>query len=206
MPDAVARDRRGAGAARRRASRCIASSAFASSTACDLSLSPETLEPRPDTETLVDAVLPFVRGDRRAGRRLPHPRPRHRHRRHRAGAAERGAGGDGHRRRHFGRCAGDGAPNAGAIGLGGRFTALQIGLVRKSFRPIPCNCLKPSLYTGHETLEICRARSAISTRAGAGWRRGWSRRLPDHCRRGGSDFSKPTAGSRSRSATRNDKM
>ncbi|RUU09676.1 peptide chain release factor N(5)-glutamine methyltransferase, partial [Mesorhizobium sp. M6A.T.Ca.TU.002.02.2.1] len=26
-----------------------------------LSLSPETLEPRPDTETLVDAVLPFVR-------------------------------------------------------------------------------------------------------------------------------------------------
>jgi release factor glutamine methyltransferase len=27
-----------------------------------LSLSPETLEPRPDTETLVDLVLPFVRG------------------------------------------------------------------------------------------------------------------------------------------------
>ncbi|RUV49895.1 protein-(glutamine-N5) methyltransferase, release factor-specific, partial [Mesorhizobium sp. M7A.F.Ca.MR.228.00.0.0] len=26
-----------------------------------LSLSPETLEPRPDTETLVEAILPFVK-------------------------------------------------------------------------------------------------------------------------------------------------
>ena len=41
------------------ASRCIAFSAGANFTACDLALSPETLEPRPDTETLVDAVLPL---------------------------------------------------------------------------------------------------------------------------------------------------
>ena len=33
----------------------------------DLELSPETLEPRPDTETLVDLVLPFTRGKLEAG-------------------------------------------------------------------------------------------------------------------------------------------
>lgn len=33
----------------------------------DLELSPETLEPRPDTETLVDLVLPFARGRLEAG-------------------------------------------------------------------------------------------------------------------------------------------
>jgi release factor glutamine methyltransferase len=35
----------------------------------DLRLSPETLEPRPDTETLVDLCLPFVRERAAAGRR-----------------------------------------------------------------------------------------------------------------------------------------
>ena len=34
---------------------------FRNSTGSGSSLSPETLEPRPDTETLVDAVLPFLR-------------------------------------------------------------------------------------------------------------------------------------------------
>ena len=51
-----------------------------------LALSAGTLEPRPDTETLVDAVLPFVARDSRAGRDLPHPRSRHRHRHDDAGA------------------------------------------------------------------------------------------------------------------------
>ena len=46
-----------------------------------LALSPATLEPRPDTETLVDAMLPFVRERSRGRRVLPHPRSRHRDRR-----------------------------------------------------------------------------------------------------------------------------
>ena len=90
-----------------------------------LSLSPETLEPRPDTETLVEAVLPFVK----------------------AMAAREGecrildlgtgtgaialallsadAGRDRHRCRHFRRRAGDGGRNAGQLGLADRFTALK---------------------------------------------------------------------------------
>ena len=90
------------------ASRCTGSSAFASSTACGSTLSPETLEPRPDTETLVDAMLPFAARDcvQRRGR-LPHPRPRHRHRRDRAGAACAGPGGGRDRGRYFRRRAGD---------------------------------------------------------------------------------------------------
>ena len=50
-------------------------------------LSAGTLEPRADTETLVDAVLPHLREMVNAKRPVPRAGPRHRHRRHCVGAA-----------------------------------------------------------------------------------------------------------------------
>ena len=67
-----------------------------------LKLSPDTLEPRPDTETLVDAVLPLLRQVVAAGRALPCPRSRHRHRRDCAGDCGQDSGSDRHGDRHFG--------------------------------------------------------------------------------------------------------
>ena len=60
------------------ASRWRASSARRNSGACRFGLSPATLVPRPDTETLVEAALGGDRRARPARGAAPHPRSRHR--------------------------------------------------------------------------------------------------------------------------------
>ena len=99
-----------------------------------LGLSAETLEPRPDTETLVDALLPFVRAAAAKARGLPHSRPRHRHRRHRAGAAGRGRNGDGGRRRCVGGRAANGARQCRSAGARRAVHGAEVGLVCGNLR------------------------------------------------------------------------
>ena len=117
-----------------------------------LSLSPETLEPRPDTETLVEAVLP-------SSREMPRGKAHCR-------ILDLGTG--------TGAIAlallsavpaaiangvdiSEGAlatasRNAAEAGLADRFTPLHSDWFSASFRPIPCNCLKPSLYTHSKSI------------------------------------------------------
>ena len=64
-----------------------------------LFLSPETLEPRPDTETLVDAVLPFLRQTAAREGICRILDLWHRHRRHSTGSASGSAASHGRRRR-----------------------------------------------------------------------------------------------------------
>ena len=121
-----------------------------------LALSAETLEPRPDTETLVEAVLPFVRET----------------------AAREGIC------RILDLGTGTGAialallaevekatatgvdisadalatarRNAETLGLGARFIGAAIRLVRKNFRPVPFNCRKPTLYTHQRACDLAK--------------------------------------------------
>ena len=112
-----------------------------------LKLSPETLEPRPDTETLVDAMLPFLReivqrdghcrvldlgtGTGAIALALASQAP--------------GGGGDGDG--YFGRSAGDGCRQCRRCRPCRPLHSASFRLVFSSFREISCNRLKPALYT-----------------------------------------------------------
>ena len=82
------------------ASRSRAFSATRNSGACRLQLSPATLVPRPDTETVVELALEMLRADRAPQPAAAHRRHRHRLGRDSAGAVVRAAGGERRRHRH----------------------------------------------------------------------------------------------------------
>ena len=112
-----------------------------------LALSPETLEPRPDTETLVDAILPFLRevvkregrcrildlgtGTGAIGLALASQIPESL-----VTATDISA-----------EALATAAGNAAAAGVSNRFSRAAFRLVFGSWREISCNRLKPSLYT-----------------------------------------------------------
>ena len=113
-----------------------------------------------------------------ARRPLPHSRSRHRHRRDRAGAAPEVSEATADRRRHLAEALWR-PPRANA-GLTGLATASRRSSPTGStkFPALPCNCLKPALYTDKRALRrLQREVRDIDPLRRPGRRRGWARCL-----------------------------
>ena len=112
-----------------------------------LALSAETLEPRPDTETLIDAVLPFARQtvQREGTCRILDLGTG-------TGAIALALLSQVEEATATGTDIAEGAldvarKNAESLGLASRFTRGSFGLAGKNFRPLSFNRLEPALYT-----------------------------------------------------------
>ena len=112
----------------------------------DLLISPATLEPRPDTETLVESMLPLRARLRAAQRPLPYSRSRHRNRSHCAGAARRVAEATATGVDISAEALATAARNA-EPGTWRSLRSRSILTGSKNFGAVGCNCLQSALYS-----------------------------------------------------------
>ena len=153
-------------------------------------LSADTLDPRPESETIVEAVLTRLAGARPA---LPFSRSRHRHRLSAAGSAVRVPGGERHRDRYRAGRRQNGPRQCRAARHRRAGAVCRRKLGRGADRPVRRGGRKSSLYRARRDRRRCRPRcgntirSGRSTAAPTGWPR-IARSPPncgDYCRPGG---------------------
>ena len=131
-------------------------------------LSADTLDPRPESETIVEAVLTRLAGARPA---LPFSRSRHRHRLSAAGAAVRVPGGERHRDRYRAGRRQDGARQCRAARHRRAGAVCRRKLGRGADRPVRRGGRKPSLYRARRDRRAAARGAAIRSDPGARRRR-----------------------------------
>ena len=140
-------------------------------------VSPATLIPRADSETLIEAALAARPGRRRCAR----AGPRHRHRLPAAGGADRVPRRLGRRRSTAARRRRRWRPrNARALGLADRARSSCADWAAPLARPVRPGAEQPALYRDGRDRRADAGGRPLRAAARAGWRRGRAGRLPGH--------------------------